>query len=253
MRSSRSSRAASAAATAGDACRSTPTDPLFPTFPNALPAFPPGAVLPPRDIQEISPDLENEHAWTGSIGFQRQLGPRTSLAVDANMNRGVKHGFLDMNQAAPIPKDVLNAALASNPNAVIRTPGAGRRDAADHAGAERLPAHGLLTNEGRSWYQGVRIAVQHRTTPLMLTASYTRSKAEDRLNHWFSPEDSSDPELDRGPTGADTPHNLVTSVDLERAGQRSGAERLAAQHGVAPPERQRRIRSATPATRPAAD
>ena len=24
----------------------TPTDPLFPTFPNALPAFPPGAVLP---------------------------------------------------------------------------------------------------------------------------------------------------------------------------------------------------------------
>ena len=42
-----------------------PTDPLFPTFPNALPAFPPGAVLPARDIQEISPDLENEHAWTG--------------------------------------------------------------------------------------------------------------------------------------------------------------------------------------------
>ena len=64
------------------------------------------------------------------------------LAVDANMNRGVKHGFLDMNQAAPIPKDVLNAALASNPNATIRTPGAGRCDATDHAGAERLPAHG---------------------------------------------------------------------------------------------------------------
>ncbi len=46
----------------------------------------------------------------------------------------------------------------------------------------------------------------------MLTASYTLSKSEDRLNHWFSPENSADPELDRGPTGADTPHNLVTSV-----------------------------------------
>ena len=45
----------------------------------------------------------------------------------------------------------------------------------------------------------------------MLTVSYTRSKSEDRLNHWFSPENSADPELDRGPTGADTPHNLVTS------------------------------------------
>ncbi len=190
----------------------TPADPLFPTFPNALPAFPPGAVLPPRDIQEISPDLENEHAWTASIGFQRELGPRTSLSVDSNINRGVKHGFLDMNQAQPIPKDVLNAALAANPNAPIRT-----QAQADATRPIRPVPNGfrrmdLLTNEGRSWYQGVRIAVQHRTTPLMLTASYTRSKSEDRLNHWFSPENSADPELDRGPTGADTPHNLVTSA-----------------------------------------
>ena len=106
------------------------TDPLFPTFPNTLPGFPPGAVLPARSIQEISPDLENEHAWTASVGFQRQLGARTSVAVDANINRGIKHGFLDMNAPAPIPKDQLNAALAANPNAIVRTAGAGRSDAA---------------------------------------------------------------------------------------------------------------------------
>ena len=190
----------------------TPTDPLFPTYPNPLPAFPPGAVLPPRDIQEISPDLENEYAWQGSIGVQRQLGPRTSLAIDANVNRGHKHGFLDMNQAAPIPKDVLNAALASNPNGVYRTQAqadATRPITPVPNGFRRMD---LLTNEGRSWYEGVRIAFAHRTTPLTMTASYTRSKSEDRLNHWFSPENSADPELDRGPTGADTPNNLVTSV-----------------------------------------
>jgi outer membrane receptor protein involved in Fe transport len=190
----------------------SPTDPLFPTFPNPLPAFPPGAVLPPRSIQEISPDLENEHAWQASIGFQRQLGARTSVAVDANVNRGTKHGFLDMNAPAPIPKDVLNAALASNPNAAIRT--LAQADATRPVtpvpnGFRHME---LLTNEGRSWYQGVRFAAQHRTTPLILTASYTRSKAEDRLNHWFSPENSWDPESDRGPTGASTPHNLVTSI-----------------------------------------
>ena len=183
-----------------------PGDPLFPTFPNALPAFPPGAVLPPRDIQEISPDLENEHAWAGSLGFQRQIGSRTTIAVDANINRGTKHGFLDMNQATPIPKDVLNAANG----AVIRT--VAQADATRPIrpvpnGFRRMD---LLTNEGRFWYQGVRVSAQHRTNPLMLHVSYTRSKAEDRLNHWFAPEDSSDPELDRGPTGADTPHNLVT-------------------------------------------
>ena len=186
----------------------TPTDPLFPTFPNALPAFPPGAVLPPRDIQEISPDLENEHAWTGSIGFQRQLGPRTSLPVDANINRGVKHGFLDMNQAQPIPKDVLNAALAPNPNATIRT------QAQADATRPILPVPNgfrrmdLLTNEGRSWYQGVRIAVaasDHAagahgvlhalegggsSEPLVLARKQLRSRARsraDRCRHATQP------------------------------------------------------------------
>jgi hypothetical protein len=70
----------------------------------------------------------------------------------------------------------------------------------------------ILTNEGRFWYQGVRFSANYRSTPLTLTASYTLSKAEDRLNHWFAPEDSNDPELDRGRTGADTPHNFVASV-----------------------------------------
>jgi outer membrane receptor protein involved in Fe transport len=190
----------------------TPADALFPTFPNPLPAFPPGAVLPARSIQEISPDLENEHAWQASIGFQRQLGRRTSVSVDANINRGIKHGFLDMNAPVPIAKDVLNAALGANPNAIVRT--------VAQADATRpiVPVPNgfrhmdLLTNEGRSWYQGIRFAMQHRTTPLMVTASYTFSKAEDQLNHWFSPENSIDPSTDRGPTGADTPHNLVTSL-----------------------------------------
>jgi hypothetical protein len=190
----------------------TPADALFPTFPNALPAFPAGAVLPARSIQEISPDLENEHSWNASIGLQRQIGARTSVSVDANINRGVKHGWLDINQPPPIPKDQLNAALAANPNAVIRTlaqADALRPSPAVPNGFRHID---ILTNEGRFWYEGVRFMLQHRTTPLQFTASYTASSAEDRLNHWFSPENSADPELDRGPTGASTPHNLVTSA-----------------------------------------
>jgi len=191
----------------------TPADALFPTFPNTLPAFPPGAVLPPRSIQEISPDLENEFAWTGSLGVQRQLGSRTSVAVDANINRGHKHGFLDMNAPDPIPKDVLNAALASNPNAVIRTVAQADQTRPILPVPNGFRHMDLLTNEGRSWYQGIRFSMIHRTVPLTFSASYTRSKSEDRLNHWFSPENSRDPESDRGPTGADTPNNLVTSVN----------------------------------------
>jgi Carboxypeptidase regulatory-like domain/TonB dependent receptor-like, beta-barrel len=190
----------------------TPADALFPTFPNTLPAFPPGAILPARSIQEISPDLENEYSWNASFGVQRQIGTRTSISVDANINRGHKHGFLDMNQPPPIPKDVLNGALAANPNAIVRTLAQADALRPSPAVPNGFRHMDVLTNEGRFWYEGVRIMVQHRTEPLQFTASYTRSDAEDRLNHWFSPEDSSDPELDRGPSGASTPHNLVTSA-----------------------------------------
>jgi outer membrane receptor protein involved in Fe transport len=189
----------------------TPTDPLFPTFPDSLPAFPPGAALPARSIQEISPDLENEHAWNASFGVQRQLGTRTTIQVDANINRGTKHGFLDINQPPQIPKDQLNAVLGANPSAVLRTLAQADALRPSPAVTNGFRHIDILTNEGRFWYEGVRIAMQHRSEPLQITASYTRSNSEDRLNHWFSPEDSSDPELDRGPTGASTPHNLVTS------------------------------------------
>ncbi len=187
-------------------------DPLFPTFPNVLAAFPPGATLPARSIQEISPDFENEHAWQYSFGVQRQIGRRTSVAIDGNINRGVKHGFLDMNAPTPIAKDVLNAALATNPNAIVRTSAQADLTRPITPGPNGFRHMDVLTNEGRSWYEGVRFSVIHRATPLTVTASYTRSSAEDMLNHWFSPENSRDPESDRAPTGADTPHNLVTSA-----------------------------------------
>lgn len=188
------------------------TDPLFPTFPNTLPGFPPGAVLPARSIQEISPDLQNEHSWNGSFGMQRQIGSSSSVAIDFNINRGVKLGFLDMNAPVPIPKDQLNAILSVNPAAVVRT------QAQADLTRPLVPAPNgfrhmdVLTNEGRSWYQGIRFSGVHRTKPLVMTASYTFSSAEDMLNHWFSPENSRDPASDRGPTGASTPHNLVSSV-----------------------------------------
>ena len=187
-------------------------DPLFPTFPNTLPGFPPGAVLPARSIQEISPDLENERAWTSSLGVQHQLGARTSVAIDFNINRGTKQGFLDINAPRPIPKDQLNAALSANPNAVVRTQAQADLTRPNVPAPNGFRHMDVLTNEGRSWYQGIRFSAVHRTTPLVVTASYTFSSAEDMLNHWFSPENSTDPESDRGPTGASTPHNLVTSL-----------------------------------------
>ena len=182
-------------------------------------------MLPPRDIQEISPDLENELAWTASFGVQRQLGARASVAIDANINRGQKHGLPRHEPPASISKDGAERGHGRRtPAPSIRTVGAGRRDAAELPVPNGFRRMDVLTNEGRSWYQGVRVLrASTGPQPLTLTASYTLSKAEDRLNHWFAPEDSSDPELDRGRTGADTPHNFVASATWNLPGSRTSS------------------------------
>jgi hypothetical protein len=128
--------------------------------------------------------------------------------VDFNINRGQKHGFLDTNAPASIPKEVLNAANGATVRTVAQAD-LTRPVLPMPNGFRRVE---VLTNEGRFWYQGVRFSGNYRSAALTLTASYTLSKSEDRLNHWFVPEDSNDPELDRGRTGADTPHNFVASA-----------------------------------------
>jgi len=185
-----------------------PSDPAFPVFPNALPAFPPGAVLPARNIQEISPDLENEFAWQYSLGAQRQIGSRTSASVDLIVNRGHKHGFLDTNYPTPISKDVINAGGGK----VIRTSAQADLTRPIRPGPNGFRRIEVLTNEGRTWYQGLRFGAQHRTNPLLVSLSYTFSDAEDRLNHWEIPEDSSNPELDHADSASNTPHNFVGSA-----------------------------------------
>ena len=197
-----------------------PSDPAFPVFPNPLPAFPPGAVLPARNIQEISPDLENEFAWQESLGVQRQIGARTSASIDLNVNRSHKHGFLDTNYPTPISKDVINAAGGK----VVRTTAqadATRPITPAPNGFRRIE---LLTNEGRTWYEGVRFSLQHRTSPLLVSLSYTFSDAEDRLNHWEIPEDSSNPELDHADSASNTPHNFVASTTWNIPGRGAALE-----------------------------
>ena len=134
------------------------------------------------------------------------------------MNRGQKHGFLDVNQPAPIDKTALNAFMAAAPlSATYRTVTRPTRPGRS-GGAQRLPPDGRADQRGRLLVPGRALLGGGTSPPPSAHASYTLSKAEDRLNHWFAPEDSSDPELDRGRTGADTPHNFVASATWELPG-----------------------------------
>jgi hypothetical protein len=113
-----------------------------------------------------------------------------------------------MNYPAPIPKSVINAGGGR----VIRTSAQADLTRPIRPGPNGFRRIELLTNEGRTWYEGVRFGLQHRTEPLYFSLSYTYADAEDRLNHWEIPENSSDPELDHADSASNTPHNFVASA-----------------------------------------
>jgi hypothetical protein len=81
---------------------------------------------------------------------QRQVGSRSSVAIDFNINRGIKHGFLDMNAPTPISKAQLNAALSANPTAVVRTQAQADLTRPVVPGPNGFRHMDVLTNEGRS-------------------------------------------------------------------------------------------------------
>ncbi len=215
----------------------TPADALFPTFPNALPSFPAGAVLPARSIQEISPDLENEHSWNASLGLQRQIGARTSVSVDANLNRGVKHGWLDMQSAATDCEGRVERGPGFEPECHHPHAGAGGCAQAESGGAERLPPHRYpdqrraLLVSGHSLHAaapndaaavlGVVYRVERRRSPepLVLAREQRRSGARSRPD-WRQ----------HAPQSRDQHH-------LERSRDGPGAERVAREPRDASPER----------------
>jgi hypothetical protein len=177
-----------------------PSDPNFPKFPNILPNFPPGAVLPARNIQEISNDLQNEYSIQATAGVQHSLGPRTVVSVDYTKVNGWKQGFLDVNApASNQPGNIRTQAQADATRPITPVPNGFRQIA-------------VLGNDGRSWYDSVRFAVEHRGRRVNLMANYTYANSQDMLNHWTVPEDSTNPLLDKGPSTADLRHNFVGSA-----------------------------------------
>jgi hypothetical protein len=178
----------------------SPSDPNFPVFPNALPAFPPGAVLPARNVEFMATDLQNEYTWQSTAGVQRQFGPRTTFTIDYSHVWGQRQGFLDTNAATPNPKgNIRTIAQADATRPQLPVPN-GYRDIL------------VLGNEGRLWYNGVRIALEHRAGFLTFLTNYTRSKSENMLNHFTPPEDSTNFLLDKALANTDVPHNFVTSA-----------------------------------------
>ena len=187
----------------------------------------PGDLARPRERARVD----------GELGFQHQLGARTSVAVDANINRGVKHGFLDMNAPAPIPKDSSTRRSARIPNAIVRTQAQADATRPIVPGPNGFRHMDVLTNEGRSWYQGVRFAVQHRTAPLILDgvvhALEVRGSAEPLVLAGEQPRSRARSRSDRRRHAAqprDQRH-------VEHPGSGPILERLAAERGDAQPER----------------
>ena len=120
---------------------------LFPTFPNTLPAFPPGAAAGAQHPGDFARPGERARV-DGEHRLPAATRHSTSVAVDANINRGVKHGFLDMNAPVPISRTCSTRRSAPIPmpsSAPLRRPIWPRPIVPVNNGFRHMD---LLTNEG---------------------------------------------------------------------------------------------------------
>ena len=106
--------------------------------------------------------------------FQRQLGARTQRG-GGRQHQPRRQARLPRHERAGADSEGrAERGAGANPNAIVRTlaqADATRPIVPVPNGFRHMD---LLTNEGRSWYQGMRFSAAAPTAPLTLTASYTR-------------------------------------------------------------------------------
>ena len=177
----------------------SPDSPLFPTFPNVLPALPPGAVLPPRDIQVVDADLhESVLAPVARLDVERALFGALAVAADYVYLHGRDLMSLDRRERSGVES-------SSRRSAAWRRPTPRGRWRALPNGYRKIIT---LGNLGESWYH----ALQIKGRPLDRTAcrrwsSYTLSHARGHGNYQL-PEDSRNLEAERA--RADRPMSGTT-------------------------------------------
>jgi len=208
-----------------------PDDPLFPQFPDTLPGpvLPPGVERPPGnnylEAAAYSPESRRSpYTQQFTLGIERQILPRVSLAVDATYLLG-QNIVLPFDINAPAHFDYATggtrssaAADETRPFGVPGTP----IDAGDSPFVSNpFPFGGyrdlyLLDSRGTSHYWGIKVNVTRRySNNFMIQGTYTWSRTQNDGDD-FRPENSLpldpgnyDGEWARSAT--DVPHALVVN------------------------------------------
>jgi Carboxypeptidase regulatory-like domain len=172
----------------------------------------PAAGTFPSLVTAIDPRLKTSYTHQASLGLERQLPGRTTLAVSFLFVRG-------FNQLAPLDYNPLVPALGKN-----RRPG----DVGGVPGTSTSVVQ--FTSFGQTWYRGLTVSFGRRFGDrYQLLAGYVLSKAEDTSADFqlaFTPQDSGmgrdpnnptglpvgfDPLQERGPSLQDQRHRFVVS------------------------------------------
>ena len=154
-------------------------DPLGPN-PNRV-----GPAVPLRSINQHTV-LQTPYTDQASVGIQRQLG--RTLALSADLVRATGHRLpvgRDLNYPDPVTH------LRPNPDTSLRQI--------------------IVTDTiGHSWYTGLQVGLQQRSTRYSYSVAYTWSSSEnDTDGNRAFPQDQNDLLADRGPSPNDARHSAT--------------------------------------------
>jgi hypothetical protein len=201
----------------------------FPASLTALPAFPPGATLPARDVT-IRPGMASYYSqffdvsklkgypdrllnpWTqsGTIGVERELAGGWFASADyVTQHTELIDRPLDLNSPAPFVRTAAgqtrSAAAADATRPIVPTTNGYRRII-------------VYVNDGIADYDGLQLNVRKTSDRYSLLASYTLSKATNTVEPDVPGQDPNDAnftgEEERAPSLLDQRHRFVLSGSL---------------------------------------
>jgi len=185
----------------------TPTTPGFPTFPNRIPSL--GSLPSAKpDLFVVSRDFENTEARRASLGYERQILPGFSLALDLVYSKWEHLEYVrDVNLA------LVGTTFDGRPRY------SGSAAARPNSNFNRIQE---FQSDGEGTYQAVTLSGKKRMTSWwQADFSYTYAEAEDDNSNERSvsissaaPEDMFHPGADLGPSDSDVKHNFIVSSTL---------------------------------------
>jgi hypothetical protein len=199
--------------------------------------------FPPTNVSASNPDPNVQASTFGTIGtspafnpanripyaeqyelsIQRQISAADLITISYVGTQG--HRLLVTQEANPVNQAACYALYIQNPASPSCGPNSEPNSLRAPYGAN-FGSEGYFSAIGKSSYNSAQVNFKHRSGPLQVLLGYTYSKALDDSSAFGEQVNPFNPNLTRGLSSFDIPHNFVASYNYELPIAKAGGPKM---------------------------